>query len=807
MKYPYFSIRLMTTALAGVLCAFSAEQASIVGKVLDPQKGSVAGADVNLFSSTGTAQWNTQADNSGGYRFSEVRPGNYLLEVHAPGFSSYRVENINVAAGQALKLDLPLAIGTVQEEVSVTASSTPQAVDEIAKALTVIDNSAIQERQDYSLLDAIRLTPGVRVEQLGGPGSFSEIFIRGLRADDTAVLVDGMRLRDASGTQADASGLLQDFVLPDISRIEVLRGSGSSLYGTDAIGGVVNVISDQGGGQTHGSVELEGGGLGLFRGSALIAGGVSNDRIQYSVGMMNLNVSDGVGGYNPARIWSLQGRVSFRLTPTLQLIARFLGSSSFSKVNTSPQAIADYPDGTVSAIPLTGTALAQFNAGVPLSSIATGSATYIPSINDPDSSRDGRFETGSMKLVGQPKPNLGYSVDYQIVNSTRQYGNGPAGPGYQPDGNTYSNYNGRIQTVNANANYQPGKFSLFTAGYEYENENYNSLSSDNISPADTTFVNVTQTSSTAFIQDQARFFDDRLYVSGAFRSQFFSLQQPSFAPSAQAPYQGVNFAAPPAAYTGDGSIAYFLRRTQTKIRAHVGKGYRAPALYERFGAGYDSFFGYSVYGDPDLRPEQSIAVDTGIDQALLNNKLRLSATYFYTHLQSLIVFDASGLINPVTDPFGRSIGYLNTRGGFARGVEFNTNWAATGSLVLSASYTYTDAREETPLVPNVYRSFNTPQHQFTAFVVQRFGKRMFVDFALNASDNYLAQVYSNFSSGAFQFPGYKRGDLGLSYTIPLKETRSIRLFGKAENIFDRVYYESGFLTEGPTARGGIQFEF
>ncbi len=764
-------------------------------------------ASVTLFSSTSNAQQHTQATSAGDYQFANVAPGNYLIEARAPGFSSYRVENVLITPGQNLSLNLPLAVGTVQEEISVTASSTPQTVDQVAKALTVIDHSEIQERQDFSLLDAIRLTPGVRIDQLGGPGSFSEILIRGLRPEDTAVLVDGMRLRDASGTQADASGLLQDFLLPDVSRIEILRGSGSSLYGTDAIGGVVNVISDEGGGGTHGSLELEGGSLGLFRGSALIAGGAKNDRIQYSAGLMDLNISNGVDGFNPARSWSLQSRILFRITPNVQLIARFLGSTSFSKVNTSPQAIADYPNGILPAIPLTGPALAQFNAGIPLSSINTGSATYVPSVNDPDSSRDGRFETGGLTLLGQAKPNLGYTIDYQIVNNTRGYGNGPEGPGYQPEGDTRSDYNGRIETVNARANYQPGKYSLLTAGYEFENENYNSFSSDTSAPANTSLVNVTQTSNTAFVQDQARFFDDRLYVSGAFRSQFFELQQPSFVPSTQAPYQHIPFPAPPAAYTGDGSIAYFFRRSQTKIRAHVGRGYRAPALYERFGAGYDSFFGYSVYGDPDLKPEQSIAFDTGIDQSLLNNKLRLSGTYFYTHLQRVISFDASGLINPLTDPFGRDIGYLNTNGGLARGVEFSANWAVRSSLTVSGSYTYTDAREKTPLVPNVYRSFNTPQNQFTTFVVQRFGKNLFVDFALNASNSYLAQVYSNFSSGAFQFPGYKRGDLGLSYRIPLSETRSIRLFGKTENVFDRVYYESGFLTPGITARGGMQFEF
>jgi vitamin B12 transporter len=173
----------------------------------------------------------------------------------------------------------------------------------------------------------------------------------------------------------------------------------------------------------------------------------------------------------------------------------------------------------------------------------------------------------------------------------------------------------------------------------------------------------------------------------------------------------------------------------------------------------------------------------------------------------VIAFDFSGLINPATDPFGRSMGYLNTNGGFARGVEFNTDWAVNRSLTVSGSYTYTDARESTALVPDVYRSFITPQHQFTASAVQRIGNRIFVDFALDASTYYLAQVYSTFSSGAFRFPGEKRADFGISYRIPIGEDKALRVFGKAENAFDQTYYESGFSTPGVIGRGGLQFEF
>ncbi len=80
----------------------------------------------------------------------------------------------------------------------------------------------------------------------GGPGQLTQIRLRGLRADATAILVDGLRFRDAASTQGDAVDLLSGLYVVNADRIETLRGSASSLYGTNATGGVVNIVSHQG---------------------------------------------------------------------------------------------------------------------------------------------------------------------------------------------------------------------------------------------------------------------------------------------------------------------------------------------------------------------------------------------------------------------------------------------------------------------------------------------------------------------------------------------------------------------------------
>src|SRR6185295_15135312 len=99
----------------------------------------------------------------------------------------------------------------------------------------------IDARDEITVADGLRETPGLRLQQLGGPGSFTSIRLRGLRNQDTSILIDGFRFRDPSATQGDAQGFIQDILPTDIDHVEILRGSGSSLYGTNAIGGVINV--------------------------------------------------------------------------------------------------------------------------------------------------------------------------------------------------------------------------------------------------------------------------------------------------------------------------------------------------------------------------------------------------------------------------------------------------------------------------------------------------------------------------------------------------------------------------------------
>ena len=783
--------------------------AQINVRVSDPQGAIVSRAEVTLYTRDNRVRVTTLTDSNGNCSFKRLAPGEYLIKVEAPGFAPAAAQSRLLERGAATTLEITMPLAGVNEEVVITAQGTAQTVDEVSKAITVINQKEIDDRDESSIAEALRTVPGLRVQQLGGPGSFTSIKTRGLRNEDTAVLIDGLRFRDAAAIQGDASGFLEDLVVTDVSQVEVLRGSGSSLYGTNAIGGVINLVTDEGGGPFHGSLLAEGGGLGMFRGRAQVAGGTPSNGIVYSAGFSHLNVTRGIDDQDEARTTSGQGRVLFNLTPTTTLSGRIYAVNSRLQLNNNPVGIGTLAAaGIIEASPLSLTELRRYEAGVPIAQLDIGTATFIPAANDPDNLRKGNFFSGAITFTQRPTEAFGYTLSYQGLDTHRRTISGPQGVGFQPfGGNERSDFDARIHTFNANFDLRVGRANLISGGYEFESENFKNPSFP-VDPAANSNVDVTQRSHALFVQDQLRFMDNRLQISAAFRAQFFRLRQPEFTPAATSPYAGLTFLSPPTAYTGDGSVAYTFRSAGTKLRAHIGNGYRAPSLFERFGTFFDSFFGFSPIGDPRLKPDRSIAFDAGIDQTLFANRLRASATYFYTRLQQVITFDFSGAINPATDPFGRFGGYRNSNGGIARGMELSLTAAPTRSLNASASYTYTKSLQRTPQASGVLQSFVIPNHQFSVVVSQRFGRRLLVNFDLVASSDYLAPIFdTSFAGRAYRFRGLVKADLGASYTFPLSDSRSLRLFGYVDNLFDRDNFESGFRTPGRTGRAGASLSF
>jgi vitamin B12 transporter len=171
---------------------------------------------------------------------------------------AYRSNPMSAADSNALAE--PVALPTVV----VTPTRLPTPESEVGSSITVISEEEIQRKQQRTLPDALRDVPGLNVVQNGGPGGATSVFIRGTNSNQTKVFIDGIDATDpATGTFN-----FEHILTWDIERVEVVRGPQSGLYGADAIGGVINIITKKGTGLAQFAGSLEGGTFGTFNQNA-----------------------------------------------------------------------------------------------------------------------------------------------------------------------------------------------------------------------------------------------------------------------------------------------------------------------------------------------------------------------------------------------------------------------------------------------------------------------------------------------------------------------------------------------------------
>src|SRR5579875_401032 len=157
-------------------------------------------------------------------------------------------------------------------EVVVTATRIRQPLSEIGTSVSVMPGSQMQDQKLGVVAPALQQLPGVEVNQAGSPGTQTDVTIRGSTAAQPLVLIDGVDVNTGSTGGFDFSTITTDNVEP----VEVVRGSGGALYGSQAIGGVVNVISKQGEGAPHFSLLSEGGNRGTERQVGTANGAIGN---------------------------------------------------------------------------------------------------------------------------------------------------------------------------------------------------------------------------------------------------------------------------------------------------------------------------------------------------------------------------------------------------------------------------------------------------------------------------------------------------------------------------------------------------
>ena len=177
-----------------------------------------------------------ETDDSGAYKFTDIPPGRYTVLVHMEGFADSS-KTVEVTAGAEVRADFQVEIASIKEQVTVTASGTEQSVFDSFQSVNSVGSTRISQRASTSLGEVLETETGVAKRSFG-PGS-SRPVIRGFDGDRVLVLQDGVR----SGSVASQSGDHGETVDPmSAERIEVVKGPGTLLYGSNALGGVVNVI-------------------------------------------------------------------------------------------------------------------------------------------------------------------------------------------------------------------------------------------------------------------------------------------------------------------------------------------------------------------------------------------------------------------------------------------------------------------------------------------------------------------------------------------------------------------------------------
>ena len=789
-------------------------QETIRGTVRDPQGKLVDGAELALYREGSASQLARTRSVQGAFTFEGSTPGRYLIEVTAAGFRT-----ASVTAGDGRAVEVTLDIAGVDQRVFVTAEGTAQTIDQVSKAASIIGSEEIEQRDEYSLSETLRDTPGLLVRNLGGPGQSTTVRMRGLRADATAVLIDGLRFRDSATTQADSSSFISALNVIQVDRVEVLRGSGSSLYGTNAVGGTVNVVSDAGGGPLHGGIQMEGGSLGLLRGRATMAGGLWQDRLAFSAGLLHLNVMSGVDGDDRARSSGVQSFARYALTPKFSLMGRLLLSDDFVQPNLSPTATGlpagNIPATTiVDAIALPQDQLRRSEAGLP---IVPGNATFIPSRNDPDNRRASRFWSGALIARHAFSPIADWQVSYQRVHTDRTFQNGPAGAGTQPRVSNISRFRGDIETVDSRLNWRPKAWYSLSGGYEFEDEDYFNLDNNRLpAPGTVSTRTITgQKSHAAYFANQISTLSQRLQISMSGRMQAFRLGDPTFVYEGAAdPYSALATTAPPRALTGDVALSYFVPESGTKLRTHVGNSYRAPGLYERYGSGFfynatTNAVSFTPYGDPRLAPDRYNSVDAGVDQYLFHDRLRLSGTWFYTRIVQLTQFDSAGnAIRPGFDPFGRTSGYFNGAGGISRGMEFTAEARPLRGTFFRGSYSYVNAdTDQDSAVRGFFGALSVPPHTVNAMMNQRVSRRGSVTVDLYHSSDYYNSLSAGGRARAYHYSGATKTDVVFDWEIRSGEKQTWKWYAKVDNVLNQRYYENGFRAPRATLITGLRAQF
>jgi len=228
----------LALALALTTIPAIAEGGSIHGTVTDPLGAVVSGAQVELLRQ-GKPVSATTTDSEGKYRFLPLPPGRYQVRTAAPSFATQQSDAIYIGSSSNAAVDLTLKLGSVTQQVVVSATGTSLPETQTGASVSVVTSNQFQYKPE--VLETLRPVPGIQVLENGQRGINESLFIRGGESKFNKVLLDGVPLNEIGGT-VDFGGIFT----AGIDQVEILRGPNSVLYGSDALSGVVNLTTSHG---------------------------------------------------------------------------------------------------------------------------------------------------------------------------------------------------------------------------------------------------------------------------------------------------------------------------------------------------------------------------------------------------------------------------------------------------------------------------------------------------------------------------------------------------------------------------------
>ncbi len=460
------------------------------------------------------------------------------------------------------------------DQLIIIGARTPVNKLEIGSAVSVIDAQDIEDRQASFIPDLLRDLPGLAVSRTGTVGGATQVRIRGAEGNHTLVFIDGIEANDpAFGSEFDFSGLTAS----GIDRIEVLRGPQSALWGSEAIGGVINIVTKGGEKGLGGSVEGEGGSFGTIRTGGLIRAG--SDRARFAA---SANYFDNKGINTAQSGTEKDGYENLTL---------HLKGSVDAADNLSFKAALRYIDAEVE------TDAQDFNFGSPTQGL-------VVDTNDVTKSRQffGRIDGSLAVFDGLWRHDVFVTLtDTDNDNFTDDaFSNSFKGErvkyGYQ-------------SVIDIDDNDMK---HTFVGALEREELKFQNIQADPANPANQR----QKDDQTSFIGEYRFGFIGRLFFTAGGRfddnDRFKN------------------------ATTYRLTTAYLIPDSGARLHASFGTGITNPGFFELFG-----FIPASFTGNPGLRPEKAVSFDLGVEQSFRDDRAAIDITYFHANLKREIttVFD------------------------------------------------------------------------------------------------------------------------------------------------------------------------